>query len=149
MSTYLQKQIQTRLDEKKLNINALGKKAGLKRSAARNILLGYSKKPSADTLKAIADVLGCTVDDLIGSSSTNLNSFFSKINTASQSSYPWNEKLYLESMKVVTKILKAKKLDLKFEQVTSLIQETYKYSMSKKSEKIDQDFVNWVVDNNF
>ena len=66
MSSYLQSQIQTRMEAKKLSIYALEKKAGLKRSAARNILQGFSKKPSAEALKAIANVLECTVDDLVG-----------------------------------------------------------------------------------
>ena len=45
------------MEAMRLSIYALEKKAGLKRSAARNILQGFSKKPSAEALKAIAGVL--------------------------------------------------------------------------------------------
>lgn len=149
MSPYLQKQIQNRLEEKNLTINALEKQAGLKRSAARNILQGLSKKPSAETLKAIANVLGCSVDDLIGPNDSSLTSISFKTNSTSKVTHPWNEKLYVNTLNAILKNLKDKKPDLKFEQVTALIGEVYKYSLAKKSDKIDQDFVKWIINKNF
>lgn len=149
MSTYLQKQIQNRLDEKKLTVNALERKAGLKRSAARNILQGFSKKPSAEILKAIANVLGCSVDDLIGSDNQGSIPHVTGLSTSGKSSYPWNEKLYIESIKSIAKILNEKELNLNFEQVIALANETYRYSMGKKSEQVDKDFMNWLISRSF
>ena len=149
MSAILQKQIQRKLDEKNLTVNALEKMAGLKRSAARNILDGYSKKPSAETLKAIADVLGCSVEDLMVPEDARLASMPAQSNVASKITHSWNEKLYVDSIKAISKKLADKKLDLKFEQVTQLAGEVYKYSLAKKTEKIDQDFINWLVNKNF
>jgi transcriptional regulator with XRE-family HTH domain len=149
MSAILQKQIQRKLDEKNLTVNALEKMAGLKRSAARNILDGYSKKPSAETLKSIADVLGCSVEDLMVPEDARLASMPAQSNVASKITHSWNEKLYVDSIKAISKKLADKKLDLKFEQVTQLAGEVYKYSLAKKTEKIDQDFINWLVNKNF
>ena len=149
MSAILQKQIQRKLDEKNLTVNALEKMAGLKRSAARNLLDGYSKKPSAETLKAIADVLGCSVEDLMVPEDARLASMPAQSNVASKITHSWNEKLYVDSIKAISKKLADKKLDLKFEQVTQLAGEVYKYSLAKKTEKIDQDFINWLVNKNF
>src|SRR5580704_11655886 len=118
MASYLQEQIQTRMDAKKLSIYALEKKAGLKRSAARNILQGFSKKPSAEALKAIASVLDCTVDDLVGPVNESYStSSIVKVTVPSKGSHKWNEKLCADVMKLISKNLTDKKLDLKFEQV--------------------------------
>lgn len=149
MSSYLQQQIQTRMEAKKLSIYALEKKAGLKRSAARNILQGFSKKPSAEALKAIANVLECTVDDLVGSNESYSASSVVKVTIPSKGSHKWNEKLCMDVMKLISKNLKDKKLDLKFEQIMALISEAYKYSIAKSSDKADQDFVTWLINKNF
>lgn len=64
MNTSVAKQISVRMKAKNLSILMLEREAGLKNHAVRNILRGKSKRPSADILQAIADVLGCTVKEL-------------------------------------------------------------------------------------
>lgn len=150
MSSYLQSQIQTRMEAKKLTIYALERKAGLKRSAARNILQGFSKKPSAETLKAIANVLDCTVDDLVGSVSENpAASSMIKVSMSANGTHQWDEKLCLDTIKLVSKNLNDRNLDLKYEQVLALAGEVYKYSLAKQSDTVDQAFVSWLINKNF
>lgn len=144
MSSYLQTQIQNRLEAKNLNIHSLEKKAGLKRSAARNIMQGFSKKPSADILKAIADVLECSLDDLVGPTNANISNL-AKTTFLPKTSHSWNEKLYINVIKTISKILNDRKIEWSFEQIIALANESYKYSKSKKQDKIDQDFINWLV----
>jgi len=138
------------MEAKKLSIYALEKKAGLKRSAARNILQGFSKKPSAEALKAIANVLECTVDDLVGHVNEDYShSSVVKVSVPSKGSHKWNEKLCIDAIKLVSKNLNDRKLDLKYEQIMALAGEAYKYSLGKQSDKIDQDFVSWLINKNF
>ncbi|MTI10210.1 helix-turn-helix domain-containing protein, partial [Curvivirga aplysinae] len=54
--------VRRRMDELKLNQNAAAIKAGLQRTAVRDILEGRSKNPRADTLKKLAVALECSVD---------------------------------------------------------------------------------------
>ena len=103
----------------------------------------------AETLKAIADVLGCAVEDLMAPEDARFVQMPLQNNTASKITHPWNEKLYIDSIKAVSKKIADRKLDLKYEQVTQLAGEVYKYSLAKKTEKIDQDFINWLVNKNF
>ena len=103
----------------------------------------------AETLKAIADVLGCAVEDLMAPEDARFVQMPLQNNTASKITHPWNEKLYIDSIKAVSKKIADRKLDLKFEQVTQLASEVYKYSLAKNTEKIDQDFINWLVNKNF
>jgi transcriptional regulator with XRE-family HTH domain len=144
MITHLQKQIKARIEAKNLSINALEKKAGLKRSAARNIIQGLSKKPSAEVLKSLAQVLECTVDDLLGENRSNMPNSH-KI-TAPSGQTPFNEKLFSESVKIVTKLFQAKGQEFTLEQVMYYAAETYKYSLTKESDKVDKDFAKWLVE---
>jgi transcriptional regulator with XRE-family HTH domain len=147
MSAYLQKQLSARIEASNFSVNALEKKAGLKRSAIRNILQGFSKKPSADVLLSIAAALNCTVDDLIGSRGSG-DAVSSSIKPASKprNLHAWNDALYIEVVKLVSKILHEKDLQLKSEQVIALINESYKYSLDKGSDEVDVDFTKWLVE---
>jgi transcriptional regulator with XRE-family HTH domain len=146
MSVYLQKQLSERIEANNFSVNALEKKAGLKRSAVRNILQGFSKKPSAAVLLSIAEALDCTVDDLLGSKSSN-DIAPSNIKSTSKphNLHPWNDALYIEAVKLVSKILREKDSQLKSEQTIALINESYKYSLDKGSDEVDVDFTRWLV----
>ena len=146
MSVYLQKQLSERIEANNFSVNALEKKAGLKRSAVRNILQGFSKKPSAAVLLSIAEALNCTVDDLLGSrSSSDIAPNNIKPTSKPHNLHPWNDTLYIEAVKLVSKILSEKDSQLKSEQTIALINESYKYSLDKGSDKVDVDFTRWLV----
>ena len=130
------------MEHQGLTVRALEKEAGLKSSAARNILQGFSKKPSAEVLKALSNVFGCTVDELMGPDKTSIV----KVTLPSSGSRKWDEGLCMDVMKLVSKSLADKKLDLKFEQVMALVSEAYKYSIAKSSDKADPAFVCWLID---
>lgn len=147
MSSHLQQQIQTRMEAKKLSIYALEKQAGLKKNTAWQILHGVSKNPRTDSLKAIADVFECSVDDLIGPSENDSETAIAKTIIPLKGIHAWNEKLYVNITKLVSKSIATRKLDLKVEHVMALVYEAYKYSIAKSSSKADQDFVNWLLNN--
>lgn len=65
MKSALQNQITIRMKAKALSIAVLEREAGLKINAVRDILSGQSRKPSAETLQAIANGLECSVRDLL------------------------------------------------------------------------------------
>jgi len=65
MATALQMKIQGYLDQNHLSMKGLERKAGVKVNTVRNILRGQSKRPSGETLQALAKILGCTIFDLL------------------------------------------------------------------------------------
>jgi transcriptional regulator with XRE-family HTH domain len=65
MSSNLSLKIRSLIEEKNLSVQGLEKKSGLKLNAVRNILIGHSKKPSAETLLAISRALGCSIGELL------------------------------------------------------------------------------------
>jgi transcriptional regulator with XRE-family HTH domain len=143
MSSYLQAQIKIRMEAKNLSIYALEKKAGLKRSAVRNIIQGFSKKPGAEVLLAIAQILECTVEDLAGSTHHNHPVHIETPSTIRKAQHTWDESLFLDSIAVVSKCLDNK--DTTLEQMLPIILEAYKYSIGKNSNKADVDFVKWLI----
>ena len=54
------------MEARGLSARRLSLDAGLNESAVKAILAGKSRNPRSDTLGAIAGVLGCTVNDLLG-----------------------------------------------------------------------------------
>jgi transcriptional regulator with XRE-family HTH domain len=158
MPSYLQQQIRTRMEAKQLTASRLEKKAGTTRNAVWQILRGTSKNPRAEVLKAVAKALECTVDDLITPSqhdtitlATQSHNLDKKlyIEAATKENHRWNEKLYLDVTKLVSKNLAEKQLDLKPEQIVALIWEGYRYSTAKASDEGDKDFVNWLFNRHF
>ena len=61
----LKDNLRSLIDKHNISVHALEKKAKLKIHSIQNILTGRSKKPSAETLQAIASVLGTTVEKLL------------------------------------------------------------------------------------
>jgi transcriptional regulator with XRE-family HTH domain len=151
MSAYLQQQIEDRMKIKNLTIYALEKKAGLNRSAVRNILQGFSKNPSVEILSAIAEALDCTLNDLVAPTEGNRTSFKSanKVLTQHRATYAWNEGLYLDAVKTISKLAADKGSSFSLEKITNLINEAYKYSISKDSDIVDKDFCKWLVNKSF
>jgi transcriptional regulator with XRE-family HTH domain len=158
MPSYLQQQIKTRMEAKQLTTSGLERKAGTTRNAVWQILQGTSKNPRAEVLKAIAKVFECTVDELITPSQNDVIAMATQshnldkklyVDTATKENHKWNEKLYLDITKAVSKIITDKKLDLKLEQIAALIGEGYRYSAAKASDKADKDFINWLFNKHF
>ena len=144
MSTHLQEQIQNRMESKQLTVHALERKAGLNRSAVRNILQGFSKKPSANVLMTIAEALDCTIEDLVGQGNDELSGRIKTV-AKTRNAHAWNDKLYIDAVKAVTKFAGEKDSQLKSDRIISLINETYKYSLDKGSDTLDQDFTKWLI----
>ena len=158
MPSYLQQQIRTRMEAKQLTSYGLEKKAGTTRNAVWQILKGTSKNPRAEVLKAIANALECTVDELIAPSQNDAITMPTQsynldkklyVDAAAKDNHKWNEKLYLDVTKAVSKVIADKNLDLKPEQIVALIGEGYRYSIAKLSDKADKDFVNWLFNKHF
>jgi transcriptional regulator with XRE-family HTH domain len=132
------------MESKQLTVHALERKAGLNRSAVRNILQGFSKKPSANVLMTIAEALDCTIEDLVGQGNDELSGRIKTV-VKTRNTHAWNDKLYIDAVKAVTKFAGEKDSQLKSDRIISLINETYKYSLDKGSDTLDQDFTKWLI----
>ena len=136
MATVLQMRLKHLMQENNLRTSDLEKLAGLKMSAVRNILLGKTKHPKAETLQAIVDVLGCTIADLLGKETPK--------KPVDSSLRLENPQLFLEAANTLVSLLEKSENHLTLDQACLIIKETYAYSTQNKSEDIDQQFAKWI-----
>lgn len=143
METGLQRKIKNYLEATGLSVAALERQAGLKTNAARNILRGQSKKPTATTLQAIADVMDCTVHDLLG-----VKKEFHKTDGRMKfddSPTVENSELLKKILDCILKITKDNSQQLSIHQTAIILEEIYSYSIKKSPPDIDMVFVEWYM----
>ncbi|MBA3814526.1 MAG: helix-turn-helix transcriptional regulator [Alphaproteobacteria bacterium] len=135
MATPLQMRLKHLMQEKNLRTSDLEKLAGLKMSAVRNIMLGKTKHPKAETLQAIAEVLGCAIADLLGKESTKEEG-----NLSPKVERP---QLLVDAAKTLVSLLETNDCNLTLDQACLIIKETYAYSTQNESDGIDEQFAKW------
>ncbi len=145
MSTPLAKQIFVRMKAKNLSIATLEREAGVSTYSVQNILRGNTKKPKAEVVQALADVLGCTVRDLL-----KKDDLFHEENTESPKErlnnphdYP---DLLLKIVEWVNHKGRQENKRMTIKQTMTCIEEIYLYSLEKDPTKMDQDFAEWFFD---
>ena len=144
METFLQRRIKNYLNATGLSVSALERKAGLKINVARNILRGQSKKPTAETLQAIANVMECTVQDLLGVKKENFSSELTPPDDGS--SLLEHPEILKEAMEHTLKVIRDKKYKVTVKQVFTIVQEIYSYSLRKSPPLVEADFVEWLTE---
>jgi transcriptional regulator with XRE-family HTH domain len=143
MESFLQRRIKNYLDATGLSVSALERQAGLKINVARNILRGQSKKPSAETLQAIAGVMECSVQDLLG---VKKESFASDIRPPDDGSPLLDHpELLNEALQCTLRILQEKGHNVTVKQALSIAEEVYGYAMKKSPPHVEVDFVEWFI----
>lgn len=146
MSTAIAKQISVRMKAKNLSILTLEREAGLKTHAVRNILRGRSKRPAADILQAVSDVLGCTVKDLLTNQEIFQEEDFSESKDERLNMTYKHPALYLETVQFVHEILQQKGQTATAKQAFTCFEEIYFHSAQKDPSKVDTEFGEWWID---
>lgn len=136
----LQEQIESRMQDKNLNARELERRAGLKISAVRNILSGQSKNPGIEVIAAVAKLLNCSTDELLGIEQSKSETPKQKIVSV------WDYNLYENCLKEVHSYLQSKNLKPQAEQILFFIREAYIYSLEGKDKKADLRFIKWIID---
>jgi transcriptional regulator with XRE-family HTH domain len=108
--------------------------------AVVNILHGRSKNPSLKTVHAIAQQLGCGVEELLNQP---LSTPVTKQNSANS---VWNADLYLETVKVLLESLKQHQMQPDLNWLHEAISEAYAYALGNPEQKCDSRFIRWLVE---
>ena len=137
--------IDVRMKAAELTIMALEAKAGLKTHAVRNIVMGKSKSPSAVNLQAIADVLGCSVKDLlILPQALQQEEPILSSKTLLQRTHV-NSSLMEECAYVVKELLEKNKKEITTSLYLTCIQEVYLRSLQKDPSSVNKVFAKWFI----
>lgn len=145
MSTHLANQISSRMRAKNFSVAALEKEAGLKNHAVRNILRGKSKRPSAEVLLVVADVLGCSINDLMVKEEIFDNTGYSGDKQGILNSDYRPSDLMEQIVKVVNGTVLQKRKKLSLRQFLDCVEEVYIHAFQKDS-GVDERYADWFVD---
>jgi transcriptional regulator with XRE-family HTH domain len=143
--TPLQIRLKKKITEAGLSAHALEKQAGLRRSAVQNILYGKSKKPSAEILGAITKILGCSINELLGTSEENPTV---GIYTQSQNDDGiaiLDTSLYAKAVQHANLLFKSNQLAPNKQDALNYINEIYQYSLNSNKNDIDITFAEWLA----
>ena len=127
--TILKEKIIEFMKERNLSIAALERQAGLSTHAVRNIVKGRIKRPSAQSLQAIAKALECSLTDLMKQSPTRNG----------------------EAKKIINIIIRKKKnvilndIRLMRECSQTILKTLYSYSSFEIIRKVDHKFARWIL----
>ncbi|OJW54581.1 MAG: hypothetical protein BGO67_10570 [Alphaproteobacteria bacterium 41-28] len=143
MESGLQKRIKNYLENTGFSVASLERKAGLKTNVVRNILRGQSKRPTGETLQAIAKVMECTVQDLLEGKTSPIKEDIGIFpHESPMVQFPDTLSEVLQS---VLKVNKDKDYKFTVHQTLRIVEEIYSYTIKKDPPKIDIDFVEWFV----
>lgn len=150
MTSALKEKIIERMEAKNLSIAELERRAGLSIHSVRNILKGRIKKPSAQSLQAIAEALECSIVDLINASSATHaglpKGMEGKIRKNLPLDYP---DLILECSKSTLNIIEKKKYKVTVEDYLNIVKKVYCYSSREEPRKFDVRFAEWLLESQF
>ena len=134
--------ISTYLEQNKISIPTLERKARIETNALRAILQGASKRPMADTVAAIANTLGVTVENLLE------GKLEQKQNTTNSSSIILltQPELLRETLAVILEIAKEKKVSFTLHQICGMLSEAYLYAVKTDPIAVQKPFIEWVVE---
>ncbi len=141
--------IKEKISEVGISVHALEKKAGLKQSAVQNILYGKSQKPSLHIMQSIAQVLNCSVLELLGEETEMTPS---PGRSALKAAPPggnneiWNPDLYIDVISTINTLSKKMSLSLSKEKMLNCTEEVYAYSLKNNKNKPDQHFADWFIE---
>lgn len=135
--------LQEHFENNDINLSSFENNAGLKRNVIYNILYDKSKNPTIENIVKIADALNCSIDELLGR-----DEFFKNYIKNYRSGIEYNEKLFDEVQRTVTKYVKDNNINkVSLGDIIYLIEEIYEYSKNTNNQILDEKFALWILKN--
>ncbi len=139
----LRKRLQKKIDEAQINVSELERRAKLPLSAARRILLGNTRNPTLETIVAISNVLGCSVDELVREE-------HSYVPIRAKDDTAFEKELFVQLIEAIKWYLQHYEIStVTFNEFIACIVEMYEFSLTHPDRKIDKHFVMWYLDKMF
>lgn len=145
MTSALKEKIIERMEAKNLSIAELERRAGLSIHAVRNILKGRIKKPSAQSLQAIAEALECSIIDLMNASPSAGEdySYPKKPKISPPIDYP---ELMGECFGTILALIQDREPRVSIDEYLDIVKKVYFYSSKEEPRKVDLRFAEWLIE---
>jgi len=150
MASALKEKIIERMEAKNFSIAELERRAGLSIHSVRNILKGRIKKPSAQSLQAIAEALECSIIDLMSTSSAIEAGFphdtDRRIKKRPPLEYP---ELMLACTEKIMEKITDKNTKVSIDEYFEVVKKVYLYSSREEPRQVDIRFAEWLIESHF
>src|SRR3990167_3963326 len=147
MTSALKEKIIERMEAKNLSIAELERRAGLSIHSVRNILKGRIKKPSAQSLQAIAEALECSIIDLMNNTPGTGDTFAQENERKYKKSPPLDcPELMLDCARQVLTIIENRENKVTVDEYLDIIKKVYFYSSKEEPRTLDLRFAEWLVE---
>jgi transcriptional regulator with XRE-family HTH domain len=145
MTSALKEKIIERMEAKNLSIAELERRAGLSIHAVRNILKGRIKKPSAQSLQAIAEALECSIVDLMNACPPTAEdySYQKKPKVSPPIDYP---ELMGECFGTILALIQDREPRVTIDEYLDIVKKFYFYSSKEEPRKVDLRFAEWLIE---
>lgn len=143
----LQSQLRSQISRSNLSVRDVERLAGLKRCALSNILEGKSKKPSLDMLRATANVLGCSLSDLLDTTEVKDTTHFQSGLEEAQKPLvlPVRASMLCETISTLDACFKDISYEPNLEQFWQCVIRVYSYTLGSGESAVDPKFAHWLV----
>jgi len=152
MASALKEKIIERMEAKNFSIAELERRAGLSIHSVRNILKGRIKKPSAQSLQAIAEALECSIMDLMSASSAVEAGFSQDVDRKIRKRPPleYPELMLACSQKITERILEKNLFPkVSIDEYFEVVKKVYLYSSREEPRQVDVRFAEWLIESQF
>ncbi len=147
MTSALKEKILERMEAKNLSIAELERLAGLSIHSVRNIVKGRIKRPSAQSLQAIAEALECSIVDLVESTSNASDEFgYSFQRRKGTSPALTHHALMLECCQAALEIANEYERNISIDDYLEIVKKIYTYSSKEEPIKLDLRFSQWLIE---
>lgn len=150
MTSALKEKIIERMEFKNLSIAELERRAGLSIHSVRNILKGRIKKPSAQSLQAIAEALECSILDLMNTTPSTHEAFPQDIERKTRKRPPIDyPELLSECSQKILNLITEKNCKVSVDDYFDIVRKVYLYSSREDPRKLDMRFAEWLIETQF
>ncbi len=127
-----------------LNKAKFAESIGLQADAIKKITSGATQNPGIKTIVAIANKLGCSIDDLVGHTpkKTTTTEIVSK-------DLELNEDLFNSSISYIYNYINKHNLCPKIGEFLYILDSIYDYSFRRNLKQPDLEFANWIISATF
>lgn len=147
MDSEVKEKIIERMEARNLSIAELERRAGLSIHSVRNILKGRIKKPSAQSLQAIAEALDCSIIDLMNNSPSQSGPHSLELERKFKKS-PTLEcpELMIECASTILNLIKKSEKMVTVDEYLDIVKKVYFYSSKEEPRKLDLRFAEWLIE---
>jgi len=147
MESALKEKITERMEAKNFSIAELERRAGLSIHSVINILKGRIKKPSAQSLQAIAEALECSIIDLMNNSPTFGDGLSHESERHMRKNSPLDyPDLMLDCSRMVLNFVGEKNAQISVDAYLEIVKKVYYYSSKEEPRTLDARFAQWLIE---